>query len=231
MTIQKRSRSRNSDYDSGYEPERGQIRANQGQSMARFGLSIYRKIEADSLSSAIQHIESNCSGYIVKKRVEGGEIPLAISILERREVQRILSMGNLAVKTVNDYLYENVKSLRSTLKVEPDPDGVELFGWNNSIDKMIGVTLKQPSLDQLLQERGDIVDALSELTHYKEGESGYQKVVTLHIPLARILANTPGYMVERAKTAVRVSLPKEALILKKAVIYDPGSDPKRARYL
>ena len=220
MTIQQRSRSRNSDYDTGYEPDCGPVRANQDHRLDEFGLSIYREANSLQLERAIHQMAISCLGYIVKQRGEGHEMPSAINILETREARRILCIGNLAVQDVNDYLYCNIPSLHTTIKIETDD--VELFGWNNSAEKTLGITVKEPELSELLHERTDIIDGLNRLTHDRTDEYSYIHPKTPHISLARINPDTPQYIIERTKEAIRCAKPAQ-LILKKAVIYYPGT--------
>lgn len=209
MTIQQRTyNSKNLEY------------ASQDCGLARFGISIYREVNSGQLDESLQQIENNCPNYIITKRGEGWEIPSAINILETREARLILNLGNLAVQSVNDFLYHNVPSLHTTLKVETE--GVELFGWENSSEKTIGVTIKDPALSELLQERSDIIDGLNGLVCGKTDEYCYIQPKTPHVSLARINPNTPEYVVEKTKDAVRCSLPTQ-LILKRAVIFYPGT--------
>jgi|GEM_PF-1317970 len=220
MTIQQRSRSRNSDYDSGYEPDCGPVRANQDHRLDEFGLSIFREADSVQLAKTINQMNKSCQGYVVRQRGEGHEIPSAVNILETREARRILCIGNLAVQDVNDYLYSDIPSLRTTIKVETDD--VELFGWDTSAEKTLGITIKEPELSELLQERTDIIDDLNRLTHNRTDEYCYIQPKIPHISLARINPDTPQNIIELTKEAIRCAKPAE-IILKKAVIYYPGT--------
>jgi hypothetical protein len=201
-------------------------------------LSIYREAIHDaSLDSVIDTIRNNCPSYVINIRGEGAETHPAINIIEKRESRAIFcSLGSTAMQDVglddvNNYLFYNVPSLRNPLKVEPD--SVELFGGRkNSHDRVIGITIKGLSHEQILQERCDIIDGFNGLVHNKTDEYEYIKPKDIHLSLARISLETPQHVIQKTLDAARESLSKinqntareslskiNQMILKKATIY------------
>ncbi len=201
MTIQNRRRSsKRLSYGSDSEPDYYPSDCGQDHELAEFGLSIFREANGGQLDEAIYQIGKECPSYITRIRGEGHEIPSAINILESGEARRIIRMGNFAVQKVNDYLYHAVPSLRTTLKI--DTDDVEIFGWNNSKEKTIGVTIKDPALSELMQERNDVVRGLNDIVHGNSVEECHIKQKTFHLSLARILPTTPEYVIDKTRKAV-----------------------------
>ena len=213
MTIQRRTYCANKpEYESDY--------ASTDYDLANLGVSIYREANSNQLDEAIHEIGNNCPSYIISKRGEERQLPPAINILETHEARRIFCLGNTAIQNLGDLLYCNVPSLHTILKVEPDD--VELFGWENSPNRVIGVTIKDPVLSQIQQERSDIIENLNYLTYREADEYSYIKAKKLHISLARINPNTPKYVINKTLDAVRETLPSQ-VILKRAVIYNPAT--------
>ncbi|MEI6851135.1 MAG: hypothetical protein WCK26_04170 [Candidatus Saccharibacteria bacterium] len=239
MTIQKRSyraseQYNKSDYGLGYETATVKPSSRLGE----LGLSVYREAIHDVvIDSVIDTIRKNCPSYVVNIRGEGAETHPAINIIEKRESRAIFcSLGSTAIQNVelddvNYYLFYNVPSLRSPLKVEPD--SVELFGGRkNSHDRVIGITIKGQGREQILQERCDVIDGFNGLVHSQAADYEYIKPKDIHLSLARIMLDTPPYVVDKTLDAARESLSKinqntareslskiNQMILKKATIY------------
>jgi len=215
MTIQQRSHRASERFDRpDYEPDYSPLI----QRMAAFSISVYREAKDKRLNDVIQRISDNCPSYIIGKRGEGYErIGPAVNILESNESRRILEFSSLAFQVVNNHLYNDVPSLRTTKKIETD--GVEIFGWDHSPYKSIGITIKDPTYSEISDERCNVIDKMNELVFDKEtGLYCYVKPKTLHLSLAKIETNTPEIVIERTKEAVRAAMPAD-LLLSKAVIF------------
>jgi hypothetical protein len=218
MTIQQRSHRASERYgEPDFEPNYKQ----QDLDMDDFGygVSIYREAKDGGIDEAIHQIGNSCPSYLISKRGKGSEISSAVNIMETGESRRILELGNVAFRAVNDHLYHNVPSLRTTIKVETD--SVELFGWEHTPYKTIGITIKEPS--QLLQERADSFKSINELVFSDElCKYSLLKTKIPHISLAKIDLYTPQSVIDKTKEAVRYSMPSE-LFLKRALILKNGS--------
>ncbi len=205
--------------------------------LGEYGLSIYREIVDDGqLDEIKQLIRDICGWHVTEMRGQYTKdtkvsIGPAVNIVEKREVERIFSnLGNYAVQAVNmddinDYLFHNVPSLRKRVKFRPND--VEIFGRNNSPNRVIGITIDEPANTQVSHERSTIIDGFNGLYYINRQEECNIGFKLLHGSIAKFKDDTPEYKVEEMKYAIREKLSSiDQLTMEKAEIYYPGANKR-----